>query len=73
MIQDKYSIQSSLKKRNSYKEVQGGDIVVFGEQHVEIITSIENHLIADNGFCSIGAGRGERGSDGMVNLDVIEH
>lgn len=50
--------QTSLKKRNSYKEVQPGDIVVIGTGHVEIITSLVSHIFADDGFCSIGAGRG---------------
>lgn len=53
-----YTGKSSLRKRNSYKDVQAGDICVFGTHHVEIITSIQKNLIADDGFCSIGAGRG---------------
>ena len=53
-----YMGKSSLRKRNSYKDVEAGDICVFGTGHVEIITSIQRNLIADDGFCSIGAGRG---------------
>ncbi len=52
-----YMGKSFLRKRNSYKDVQKGDIVVFGSSHVEIIIDIENNWIDDNGFCSIGAGR----------------
>lgn len=64
--------QTSLIKRNSYKEVAPGDIVVIGTGHVEIITSRVNHFIADTGFCSIGAGRGnnEEGSgNGQIKCD----
>ncbi len=56
--------RSFLKKRASYTDVQIGDIVVIGTGHVEIITRIEKNLVFDDGFCSIGAGRGERGEDG---------
>ena len=56
-----YMGHSFLRKRENYKEVQVGDIVVFKyfgtPEHVEIITDIQNNLIADDGFCSIGAGR----------------
>ncbi|MBQ4818595.1 hypothetical protein [Aquimarina sp. MMG016] len=63
--------QTSLKKRIGYEETQPGDIVVIGTGHVEIITSLENHFIADDGFCSVGAGRGERGNngDGRIRCD----
>jgi hypothetical protein len=61
-----YSGKSFLNKRSSYKEVQVGDIVVFGRHHVEIITRIMKYAIADDGFCSIGAGRASnpKNSDG---------
>ncbi|WP_299431378.1 hypothetical protein [uncultured Aquimarina sp.] len=63
--------QSTLKKRANYREVEPGDIVVFGKSHVEIITSITKHVFSDDGFCSIGAGRGQRGSsgDGTIRCD----
>ncbi|WP_064968175.1 hypothetical protein [Tenacibaculum ovolyticum] len=65
-----YMGKSFLRKRNSYKDVQKGDIVVFGSSHVEIITDIENNWIADNDFCSIGAGRGGNRYDmGDVRCD----
>ncbi|WP_422092011.1 hypothetical protein [Tenacibaculum ovolyticum] len=60
-----YMGKSSLRKRNNYKDVEAGDICVFGTHHVEIITSIQKNLIADDGFCSIGAGRG-------VNPETID-
>ncbi|MGB0879538.1 MAG: hypothetical protein ACPGTO_03125 [Polaribacter sp.] len=50
--------ESFLKKRRNYEEVQAGDICVFGKHHVEIIIKIHNNWISDDGFCSIGAGRG---------------
>ena len=53
-----YSGQSFLRKRSRYKDVQIGDIIVFGTYHVEIITQLKkDYWIADDGFCSIGAGR----------------
>lgn len=65
-----YMGKSFLKKRNSYKDVQAGDIVVFGKGHVEIITEIKNNWIADDGFCSIGAGRGAGREDmGSIRCD----
>jgi hypothetical protein len=59
-----YMGKSFLRKRSSYKDVQTGDICVFRNfygdwSHVEIITKIQNNWIADDGFCSIGAGRGK--------------
>ncbi|WP_299215073.1 hypothetical protein [uncultured Aquimarina sp.] len=66
--------QTSLKKRESYKEVSPGDIVVIGTGHVEIITSIATHMFADDGFCSIGAGRGsdsEGSGNGQVKCDGV--
>ena len=66
--------KSSLKKRSSYKDVKAGDIVVFGNYHVEIITEIKKYWIADDGFCSIGAGRGrsylDEGGDGKEKCDT---
>ena len=72
-----YMGQSSLWQRDSYKDVEEGDIVVFrnflGEwSHVEIITEIQNNWIADDGFCSIGAGRGGSGEKGRGNMGSIE-
>ena len=69
-----YSGQSFLRKRNSYKEVKAGDIVVFkyggSPKHVEIITEVQKNRFADDGFCSIGAGRGQKRSDlGVVKCD----
>ncbi len=65
--------KSTLKKRNSYKDVQAGDICVFGDKHIEIITSIQKNSIADDGFCSIGAGRASSpetsGGDGTIRCD----
>ena len=69
-----HSGQSFLRKRNSYKEVKAGDIVVFKyagiPKHVEIITEIQKNRFADDGFCSIGAGRGQEKNDlGMIKCD----
>ncbi len=65
-----YKGKSSLRKRNSYKDVQVGDICVFGTHHVEIITGIQNNWVADDGFCSIGAGRGgSREEMGLMKCD----
>ncbi|OEK08996.1 hypothetical protein A8C32_13955 [Flavivirga aquatica] len=65
-----YNGQSFLKKRNSFKNVQAGDICVFGTSHVEIITKIHKNWIADDGFCSIGAGRGGNRDDmGLIKCD----
>jgi hypothetical protein len=68
-----YFGKSFLKKRSSYKDVKIGDIVVFGTQHVEIITEIIKNWIADDGFCSIGAGRGVNpvsiAGDGKIKCD----
>ncbi|WBX77256.1 hypothetical protein PG911_03060 [Tenacibaculum ovolyticum] len=65
-----YMGKSSLRKRNSYKDVEAGDVCVFGTGHVEIITSIQRNLIADDGFCSIGAGRGgNRSNMGLIKCD----
>jgi len=54
--------KSFLRKRNSYKDVKAGDVVVFKHngrwEHVEIITSVKKNTFSDDGFCSIGAGRG---------------
>jgi hypothetical protein len=62
--------RSPLLKRNSYKDVEIGDIVVFGTTHVEIITDVQNNWIADDGFCSIGAGRGGTKEDmGDIRCD----
>ena len=69
-----YTGRSFLRKRSTYKTVQAGDIVVFKyggiPTHVEIITKIQNNWIADDGFCSIGAGRGGSRSDmGTIKCD----
>jgi len=65
-----YKGKSSLKKRKNYKDVQAGDICVFGTLHVEIITKVQNNWISDDGFCSIGAGRGiSREQMGKVKCD----
>ncbi|MCV6630623.1 MAG: hypothetical protein OIF50_12295 [Flavobacteriaceae bacterium] len=65
-----YIGKSSLWKRDGYKDVQKGDIVVFGDYHVEIIIEIEKNWIADDGFCSIGAGRGGSAKDmGSIRCD----
>ncbi len=65
-----YAGSSFLSKRNSYKDVKAGDICVFGSHHVEIITSVQKNLIADDGFCSIGAGRGgNKGDMGLIKCD----
>ncbi|WP_281980665.1 hypothetical protein [Tenacibaculum mesophilum] len=63
-----YMGKSSLRKRKNYKDVKVGDIVVFGKGHVEIITSIQKYWVADDGFCSIGAGRG-RGRSYMGSIE----
>jgi hypothetical protein len=66
--------KSFLHKRSSYKEVEAGDIVVFGTHHVEIITAIRKYWMADDGFCSIGAGRAsnpiEKKGDGKERCDT---
>jgi len=65
-----YAGKSTLTKRDSYKDAEVGDIVVFGDYHVEIITEIQNNWIADDGFCSIGAGRGNSRDDmGSIRCD----
>ncbi|ELY2016606.1 hypothetical protein SL053_000479 [Flavobacterium psychrophilum] len=68
-----YMGKSSLRKRSSYKDAKAGDIVVFGTHHVEIITEIQKNWIADDGFCSIGAGRTdsykENDGDGREKCD----
>lgn len=70
-----YMGKSFLKKRNSYKNVQAGDICVFRNSlgdwsHVEIITETHDNWIADDGFCSIGAGRGgSRDNMGSIKCD----
>lgn len=65
-----YKGQSVLKKRESYKDVKEGDIVVFGTTHVEIVTSIQKNSFVDDGFCSIGAGRGmSREQVGSIKCD----
>ena len=48
---------TSLRKRNRYKDVQAGDICIFGTHHIEIITSIQKNLITDDNFYSIDACR----------------
>ncbi|MDD3005445.1 hypothetical protein [Flavobacterium sp.] len=50
-------------------KVKRGAIVVFGSTHTEIITEIKTYLIADNGFCSLGAGRGNRRDTGTLRCD----
>lgn len=65
-----YGGQSPLRKRSDYKDIQAGDICVFGSHHVEIITRIQKNTFADDGFCSIGAGRGvNREQVGNVKCD----
>ncbi len=64
-----YYNHSPLKKRESYKDVEIGDIVLFGETHMEIITDIEHNWIADDGFCSIGAGRPNKSEMGIEKCD----
>jgi hypothetical protein len=59
-----YAGHSTLKRRSSYKDVKVGDIVVFGSYHTEIIVEIrKGHWLADDDFCSIGAGRGDSPND----------
>jgi hypothetical protein len=70
-----YRGQSPLKKRRNYKDVEVGDIVVFGDYHMEIITQLrKNYWIADDGFCSIGAGRADnptnKEGDGKPRCDT---
>ena len=67
-----YMGKSFLRKRKSYKDVEAGDIVVFGTSHVEIITSVQNNWILDDGFCSIGAGRGGSGESGRDNMGKVK-
>ena len=67
-----YMGKSLLRKRWSYKEAREGDIVVFGNHHVEIITEIQNNWIADNGFCSIGAGIGGSSSEGRDFMGKVK-
>lgn len=66
-----YLGKSFLRKIDSYKNVKAGDICVFGMGHVEIITKIQpKEYIKDDGFCSIGAGRGgNRGDMGLIKCD----
>ncbi len=66
-----YRGQSFLRKRKRYKDVQAGDIVLFGKSHVEIVTSIQENIFADDGFCSIGAGRGGDSSTGRDSMGSI--
>jgi len=60
-----YAGHSTLHKRRNIKDVQVGDIVVFGSYHVEIIVELRKNQMffsrfkADDGFCSIGAVRGD--------------
>lgn len=56
-------------KELSTDKVKRGAIVVFGDSHTEIITTTKTYLIADDGFCSIGAGRGNRSSTGTIRCD----
>ncbi len=65
-----YMGKSPLRKRSDYKAVKAGDIVVFEDYHVEIITKVQNNWIVDDGFCSIGAGRGGSRDDiGSIRCD----
>ncbi len=65
--------KSFLHKRDGFKDVIEGDIVVIGTGHVEIVTRIEKNWVFDDGFCSVGAGRGlspdRSGGDGTVKCD----
>ncbi len=56
-------------KKVKSRHVHRGAIVVFGTTHMEIVTSLKKFLIADDGFCSIGAGRGEEDSTGTIRCD----
>lgn len=56
-------------KKVTTNKVSRGCIVVFGNTHTEIITSIKKYKFADDGFCSIGAGRGNRSSTGTIRCD----
>lgn len=51
------------------KNAKRGAIVVFGDSHTEIITSLKTYMFADKGFCSIGAGRGNRSETGIIKCD----
>ena len=67
--------QSFLKRRSSHKNVQVGDVIVFGSHHTEIIVELrKGHWLADDGFCAIGAGRGypntDEDGDGRVKCDT---
>ncbi|MCG8698600.1 MAG: hypothetical protein MI922_11140 [Bacteroidales bacterium] len=67
--------KSNLNKRNSYKEVRVGDIVVIDRTHVEIVTQVNYNWFYDHGFCSIGAGRAAHpnhsGGDGTEKCDYF--
>lgn len=56
-------------KKLSVDNVKRGAIVVFGSTHTEIITETKTYWIADDGFCSIGAGRGGRSDTGTIRCD----
>jgi hypothetical protein len=69
-----YRGMSPLRRIRNSKDVLPGDIVVFGDSHVEIVTEIRKYgWYADDGFCSIGAGRGNPHShklgDGQPKCD----
>ena len=76
-INGKYMTASSIHKNQSpFKKVQikdivRGNIVTFNDgHHTEIITKISlKHFIADDGFCSIGAGRSDSDNIGEVICD----
>lgn len=56
-------------KKVKPQNVRRGVIVAFGTTHMEIVTSLKKFLIADDGFCSIGAGRSDENSTGSVRCD----
>ncbi|MCG8700779.1 MAG: hypothetical protein MI922_22185 [Bacteroidales bacterium] len=64
---------SFLQRRQSYKDVMAGDIVIFKSNgtpsHVEIVTEVHRNWICDDGISSIGVGRGNQKLDGKVKHD----
>jgi hypothetical protein len=57
-------------KKLTTDKVKRGAIVVFGSTHTEIITETKTYWIADDGFCSIGAGRNSRSGTGEIRCDT---
>lgn len=70
-----YDPEQISKGRSPLKEVKSKDVkrgtiaVLLNGHHIEIITSLKKYWISDDGFCSIGAGRGTRNETGSIKCD----